>query len=125
MLASRSLPPMRDSLVTVNKRPAATPDSSTRMRSAAISVKPCELCFPCPIFVLLPPRNITTKTSLIPVAECHVARTDRSRQIHVLRLIAVVKNALSHDHDVDLLNQVRRFTDANRIGLIRIERSGG
>src|ERR1700731_2606499 len=108
MLASRSLPPMRDSLVTMKSRPTATPDSSTRMRSAAISVKPCELFFPCPIG-----PSPARKTLLITIAKCHIAGADRSRQIEVLEFSGL-EHALPHHHDVDLLHQVGRIANPER-----------
>src|SRR5258707_13766198 len=109
---------MRDSFVTMKRSPAATPDSSTMMSSAAMSVKPCELFFPCPIcFGLLPLK----KRLLISIAKCHVARADGSRQEQVLRFVSVVEHALAHDHNVDLLHQVRGIPNSDGVGLVRVQ----
>src|SRR5208283_2891226 len=119
MLASRSLPPILDSLVTRYIRPAATPDSSTRIRRAAISVNPRELFFPYPMVWSPAPEELL----LIAIAKCHIARADRRGQVHVLGLVAVVDNALSHDHDVDLLHVVGRFANTKGVRLVGIERA--
>src|SRR5258708_1751147 len=107
---------MRDSLVTMKSRPIATPDSSTRMRSAATSVKPCELSCPCLIG-----SSPAQKTLLITIAKCHIAGADRSRQIEVLGSGPAAEHALSHNHDVDLLYEVGRIANAERIGLVGFE----
>src|SRR5437588_6553934 len=117
MLYSKSLPHIRASLETMNISPAATPDSSTRMISAAISVKPFPLFFACLI------RLSPAQTSLISISKRHVARADRRGQVHVLRLIRALENALAHQHDVDLLDQIGRFPSPDRIRLVRIERT--
>src|SRR5437764_13963479 len=101
----------------MNISPAATPDSSTRMISAAISVKPCLFFFACLI------RLSPAQTSLISISKRHVARADRRGQVHVLRLILSFNNALAHQDDVDLLHAIVRFPCPDRIRLVLMERT--
>src|ERR1700722_5035401 len=111
---------MRDSFVTKYRSPAATPDSSTIMRSAAMSVNPSEPFFFCPICL-----NSCPKALLIAIAECHIARADRSCEIQILGFVPVVQHALRHDHEVDLLHQVRGITRSDGVGLVGVQRGGG
>ena len=49
---------------------------------------------------------------LISITERHVPRTDRSCQVHTLVLFSAGDQALPHDDDVYLLNEVGGFTGA-------------
>src|SRR5208337_101871 len=94
------------------------PDSSTRISSDAISVNPCELCFPDPMVSPAP------KALLVAIAKCHIARADVGRQIHALGLVAAVDDALPHHYQVDLLDVVGGFASADGVSLIGVERVG-
>src|ERR1700728_2423166 len=108
---------MRASLPTMKSRPTATPESITRMSSAAISVNPCEpFCF-----CLIGKSPRPKKTLLIAIAKRHILRTDVRGQKHTLGLVAIGDDALPHDHEIDLLDQVRRLPCAEGICLIGVE----
>src|SRR5271168_85670 len=107
-------------------------DNKSVNRSAAMSVKPRESPV---LFPMFPPstskeqriqpitfsRSVANSSARAQgIAETHVARADRCRQIHTLSPLISDIQTLSHHPHVDLLNQGQVVPSGDGIGLIRV-----